>query len=298
MAPSSIKKEKIETPNLPIPLVDTLISEPIGVLLVHERMLESFLVARDRYLKPGGTIMPSDGTIFLAPFSDANLWTQTMGKVRFWEQSNFYGVDFGPLASDAKEEIFGQPIVGNFDNRILCAPAVSHFIDFSTILIEELKDFVIWINWKFPLTDTPTNLCQSGLVHGIAGWFDFTLGGQLLSTAPSAPQTHWQQVRFMLKEPLAVNAYETVKGWMRLRVNEQRSYTIDVEITTSNNLSDPHAPQTQNETRLMDHGFTTRKGRWNLQEQTYWYTQDPPLPAIPEYQSMYEPDLLDVEILE
>lgn len=30
---------KIEQPNLPIPKVDTIVSEPIGVLLFHERMV-------------------------------------------------------------------------------------------------------------------------------------------------------------------------------------------------------------------------------------------------------------------
>jgi histone-arginine methyltransferase CARM1 len=48
-------------------MVDVIVSEPIGVLLVHERMNESFLYARDRYLKPGGLLMPASGTVFLAP---------------------------------------------------------------------------------------------------------------------------------------------------------------------------------------------------------------------------------------
>lgn len=86
-------------------LVDTLVSEPIGVLLVHERMIESYIVARDRFLKPGGAMVPSMGTIYVAPFSDANLWTQTMQKVRFWEQQDFHGIDLSPLARDAK--VFG-----------------------------------------------------------------------------------------------------------------------------------------------------------------------------------------------
>ncbi len=60
--------------------VDTLISEPIGVLLVHERMIESYLDARDRFLMPGGAMVPSSGTIYVAPFSDSGLWTQTMAK--------------------------------------------------------------------------------------------------------------------------------------------------------------------------------------------------------------------------
>lgn len=42
-----------------------IVSEPIGFLLVHERMLESYVVARDRFLKPNGMMMPTTGSIVL-----------------------------------------------------------------------------------------------------------------------------------------------------------------------------------------------------------------------------------------
>lgn len=38
--------------------VDVLISEPIGTLLVNERMLETYLYARDHFLKPQGRMFP------------------------------------------------------------------------------------------------------------------------------------------------------------------------------------------------------------------------------------------------
>ena len=38
--------------------VDVLISEPIGTLLVNERMLETYIFARDHFLKPGGKMLP------------------------------------------------------------------------------------------------------------------------------------------------------------------------------------------------------------------------------------------------
>ncbi len=76
---------------LPKHCVDTIISEPIGVLLVHERMLESYIHARDHYLKPGGHMLPSTGTIHLAPFSDGALWLETMQKARWWQQPDFFG---------------------------------------------------------------------------------------------------------------------------------------------------------------------------------------------------------------
>lgn len=48
-------------PTLPSSLgrqVDVLISEPMGTLLVNERMIESYLAARDKHMKPGGKMFP------------------------------------------------------------------------------------------------------------------------------------------------------------------------------------------------------------------------------------------------
>ncbi len=40
-----------------------LVSEPMGTLLVNERMLESYIFARDAFLKPGGKMFPQLGRI-------------------------------------------------------------------------------------------------------------------------------------------------------------------------------------------------------------------------------------------
>ena len=93
--------KKIEDPSIQIPKVDILISEPIGVLVFHERMIESFLYARDHFLKPNGIILPNKAIMFFAPFTDATLFSETIQKARFWENTNFYNVDFSPLAKDA-----------------------------------------------------------------------------------------------------------------------------------------------------------------------------------------------------
>ncbi len=42
--------------------VDVLVSEPMGTLLVNERMIESYLYARDKFLKPGGEQSVTDET--------------------------------------------------------------------------------------------------------------------------------------------------------------------------------------------------------------------------------------------
>ena len=44
--------------------------------------VESFLLARDKFLKPDGQLFPSGGSIFFAPFMDEGLFNETEQKVR------------------------------------------------------------------------------------------------------------------------------------------------------------------------------------------------------------------------
>lgn len=47
--------------------VDVIISEWMGFYLLHEGMLNTVLIARDRFLKPNGELFPSVATIHAAP---------------------------------------------------------------------------------------------------------------------------------------------------------------------------------------------------------------------------------------
>lgn len=48
----------------------------MGFLLVHERMLESYIAARERFMKPGGKMFPGFSTIYVCPFSDNSLYQE------------------------------------------------------------------------------------------------------------------------------------------------------------------------------------------------------------------------------
>jgi len=78
------QRDPVEEMELP-ERVDIIVSEPIGFLLVHERMLETYLVARDRWLKPGGLMLPTVGDIAFAPFTDEALYNEQLGKTQFWQ---------------------------------------------------------------------------------------------------------------------------------------------------------------------------------------------------------------------
>jgi type I protein arginine methyltransferase len=77
------KLEEIELPER----VDVIISEPIGFLLVHERMIESYVTARDKFLKPDGLMMPTTGSIVFSPLTDDYLYQEQVNKGQLWTVS-------------------------------------------------------------------------------------------------------------------------------------------------------------------------------------------------------------------
>lgn len=244
------KIEEIELPER----VDVIVSEPMGVLLVHERMMESFIVGRDRFLAPPAPgasfqptqLFPSAGSIWLAPFSDIGLFADTVSKARFWENTNFHGIDLSALLPSAARSQFAQVIVGPVDAKCLLAAATSHRFDFATIKVRDLVDFTI----KFAFVAECT-----GLLHGMAGWFDVEFAGsavpRLLCTSPLSETTHWYQARFMLSQPIAVNRGQRLVGQMQLAANEQRS--CDIQLTV-------HLEGTE----------LIVQQEYNLQDQVYW----------------------------
>ncbi|KAL9407805.1 hypothetical protein AB3S75_046366 [Citrus x aurantiifolia] len=231
----TVIKGKVEEVELP-EKADILISEPMGTLLVNERMLETYVIARDRFLVPMGKMFPSVGRIHMAPFSDEYLFVEIANKALFWQQQNYYGVDLTPLYGSAFHGYFSQPVVDAFDPRLLVAPAVSHVIDFKKTKEENLYE--IDIPLKF-ISSVGTR------VHGLACWFDVLFDGSTvqrwLTTAPGAPTTHWYQLRCVLSQPLYVMAGQEITGQLRMIAHSAQSYTI--YLTLSVKMWGPGADQ-------------------------------------------------------
>lgn len=109
---------KVEEVTIP-EKVDIIISEPMGFFLVHERMLESYMIARDRFLKPEGKMFPTTGTMFVSVFSDDSLYKELKSRSKFWKQKDFYGFNISCLKDDAQREVFNQPVVGYIPTNTL-----------------------------------------------------------------------------------------------------------------------------------------------------------------------------------
>ena len=97
--------------------VDAIVSEWMGACLFHEGMLPAVLRARDRHLKPGGRMLPSGATLFLAPVEDRSTWE---GQVGTWSNESTasregrgvhgnMGINLESIAAEAKQSAFGHP---------------------------------------------------------------------------------------------------------------------------------------------------------------------------------------------
>ncbi|KAK2511230.1 hypothetical protein Q9966_016689 [Columba livia] len=221
---------KVEEVALP-EQVDIIISEPMGYMLFNERMLESYLHAK-KYLKPSDsprnviywvgiwglkeTCSPRSATCTWRRSTDEQLYMEQFTKANFWYQPSFHGVDLSALRGAAVDEYFRQPVVDTFDIRILMAKSVKYTVNFLEAKEGDLHR--IEIPFKF-------HMLHSGLVHGLAFWFDVAFIGSImtvwLSTAPTEPLTHWYKVRCLFQSPLFAKAGDTLSGTCLLVANKR-----------------------------------------------------------------------------
>ncbi|KAJ0062482.1 hypothetical protein NL108_013942 [Boleophthalmus pectinirostris] len=222
--------------------VDVLLTEPTGHLLLSDPHVQTVLRAK-KCLKPGGLIFPTWADLHLAPFSDEQLYFENYARAAFWQQRNFCGINLSSLHNSAVDEFFRQPIVDTFEVQILMSRSVKHRINFKEAAPEDLQRVEI------PFTFT---LQQSGLVHGLAFWFDLAFQGSKatvwMSTAPTEPLTRWYQVRCLFQTPLFSKMGQTLTGRVILAANDRQSYdihitgTIDQSGFTSGNVLDLKNP--------------------------------------------------------
>lgn len=140
--------ESVELPEK----VDIIISEWMGYFLLRESMLDSVLIARDRFLKPDGALYPSHARMYMAPIR-TNLTTQRnsafIHSMENWadfiaDMKQYYDVALDSLSDDfRKEQIEYYKYTASWadvhPSQVLGPPAVIQSYDLKTVTLEELK---------------------------------------------------------------------------------------------------------------------------------------------------------------
>jgi len=216
------KMEEIELPEK----VDVIISEWMGYFLVFESMLESVLYARDKWLKPGGLLLPARAKLYLSILNSDELYEP---RINFWKEvKDLYGVDMSILVPTAKQEIVKEVLVDFIPQEAVMAdPDLLLDLDLSKTTTDELKSL------------KKTFTCKSflhGLLHGFVSWFDVFFdvpNGKpiILSTSPHQPGTHWKQVMFFVNETPLLNQDQEVHGEILVTKNARNNRCLNVTIS-------------------------------------------------------------------
>lgn len=180
----------IEAVRLPCQ-VDVIVSEWLGTYGVDENMLAPLLLARDRWLKPGGKLLPESATAWLAPLQSRELATE----MAQW-RGRPYGLDLSLIAAGAAQEVawVGQPLSAD---DLLAAPQKLWTTNVYTMpAAQARRPFRAALNF---------NAARTGQVNGLTAWFTAEFGaGISLTNAPTAPKTHWSQYLFPLNQATPV----------------------------------------------------------------------------------------------
>jgi SAM-dependent methyltransferase len=180
----------METVDLP-EKADIIVSEWLGGYGMDENLLPMIVLARDRWLKPGGRMIPGTVTSWMAPAYDARLQEE----IYFW-RSQPYGMELSAVGRD----IARQPVCwGNHVKRehLLAEPQTPWTVDVGGISLER-AGLPFEARLKFIAE-------RKGLMNALAAWFGATLNGAVtLGNGPSDPDTHWGRTIFPIGELLSL----------------------------------------------------------------------------------------------
>ncbi|XP_050391709.1 protein arginine N-methyltransferase 3 isoform X1 [Patella vulgata] len=214
----TLLKGRLEDVDLPYEKVDIIISEWMGYFLLFESMLDTVLVARDRYLKPGGMVFPDICTISLAAIADQKLYDKD---VNFWD--DVYGFKMSCL----RTEVIKESCVDVIDNKtVITDPCVIKELDISVCKISDLQ-----FNTPFSL-----HVKRDGDITAIIGYFNIYFRKGLtkpieFSTGPESTPTHWKQTVFLLPKPLPVVKGEKLDGMISCKKNRKDPRSLVISLT-------------------------------------------------------------------
>lgn len=179
--------------------VDVIITN-IGFLLTLKSLPD--IVAK--FLKPGGKIIPEKIQLGCTLVEDENFYRE---HVSFWLE-NAWGIQLNAM----KPYATSRPFYGNWGLKNIIAPTV----DLEPFdLSKQLNTFYEW--------KTSVQAQAGRTIHGILGWYTFTLSDEnKFSTKPPLQLSNqiWSQWFFPLEKPIQLAESEEVKITLGLSINK------------------------------------------------------------------------------
>ena len=200
----------IEEAQLPEP-VDVIISVFTGNFLLTEDLLPSLIYARDRFLAPGGKLIPDRARMVVVPVSASDYYDK---HINCWS-TPAQDIDYSLVRKYATNDLY----YGNqkaMRCEYLAAPA-------------EILDLDLMTTEKAECNNTiEVTITSDGICDGFLGWFQARLGNEWLSTSPHDKETHWSQAFLPLDPQLSVKAGQTITIGLKRLEHGEWTWTVEV----------------------------------------------------------------------
>lgn len=205
--------------------VDVLVSVFTGTLLFTEGLMPSLYHARDRWLKPGGAMIPDRARLHFAAVEATEPHAETVG---IFAQSSL-GIDYARLA--------GLPANGMSKLSRKNAKALPASTSCMAVELDLRTTHQHDLRWEGVMEAT-----RDASLHGLLGWIELHLGSTWLSTAIDQQEVHWQPMLLPVSEPMQVRCGELIHAGFRFVDDAQVYWSLSVEGRTqrqSTVLGDP-----------------------------------------------------------
>ncbi|MEN8694997.1 MAG: 50S ribosomal protein L11 methyltransferase [Akkermansiaceae bacterium] len=178
--------------------VDVIVSEWLGGYGVDENLLPIVIEARDRWLKPGGAMIPGTTTSWMAPAYDKYLQEE----VEFYD-SRPYGVDLSLFSEDSQRrtEASCHHIKGK---DLACEGQLMWTVDSHTCPVARSNG-----TFEAELEFISEG---NGEINVLAAWFETQSAETVqLANAPDHPHTHWGRTVFPIGKTVCVEKGTVIK---------------------------------------------------------------------------------------
>ena len=207
-----ILQDRIEDVALP-EQVDLIVSVFTGNLLFSEDLMPSLYHARDRYLKPGGSLIPDKAELWLAPLSAPQLHTKHVGR---WS-TPVHGIDYSLTRRFAANEILWLRREEFTGSTRLGQGSLISAIDMAHATSGDCDG------------EATCTVDKAGLCHGLLAWIRIKLLDEWMSTDPDAPPVHWSPVVLPIDPPLPLAAGEQVQFSLQRPMHGDWTWSISAQ---------------------------------------------------------------------
>jgi len=185
------------------PKVDVIVSETLGNYAFEENIISTLNDARRRFLNPGGVMLPEKVEQFISPV----IVPRIDSELRVWGDVGF-DIDMSSAQHMSLNNVYVRKLE-----------------------VEELLDpkGMIWDRVNFHIQENSSRkgeatwrVTRARTVYGLCVWWRTQLvEGIEISTGPSAPVSHWEQLYFPIVSPIDVRDGDKIVASIRSRSSEE-----------------------------------------------------------------------------